>query len=118
MSQKRRSSSSLLVLSQIVSSAGTLNPSPSQQELESNQEQLLSRLGLPSVKEENVRKKKKSSKRSILVPDTPEEPVDRTLYYIEFEAGRKIRRKVDFNSPRTTKAAAQIGLTFDDCIKK
>ena len=47
-----------------------------------------------------------------------EELYDKTISYYEFNAGRKIKRKLDFNSPRTSEAAAQLGLTFKDCLTK
>ena len=43
---------------------------------------------------------------------------DRFIYYIEYESGKRIRHKLDFNSPRTKEAAAQLGITFEDCVKK
>ena len=59
---------------------------------------------------------------SIGMPKPPviddHETPSKTIYYFEYNAGRRIRHKMDFNSPRTCEAAAQLGLTFSDCLLK
>ena len=39
-----------------------------------------------------------------------------STFYIEIIDGREIHHKVDFDSPRTKEAAAQVGLTFKECV--
>ena len=38
--------------------------------------------------------------------------------YCEYSGGHKVFHKIDFDSPRTFKAALQLGITFDDCLNK
>ncbi len=46
------------------------------------------------------------------------ETADRVVAYLECDTGRTIRHRLDFDSPRTVEAAAQLGITFEDCAKK
>ena len=43
---------------------------------------------------------------------------ERIVNYVEHNGSRLIRHKLDFNSPRTSEAGAQLGITFEDCVKK
>lgn len=43
---------------------------------------------------------------------------DQIAIYMDTSAGRCIRYRVNFNSPRTIEAAKELGITFEDCIKK
>ncbi len=43
---------------------------------------------------------------------------DRTVSYIETLGERRVKHVMNFDSPRTLKAAAQLGVTIEDCIKK
>ena len=45
-------------------------------------------------------------------------PKDRTLVYLEHNGIRDTKHVLDFNSPRTKEAALQLGLTFEDCVKR
>lgn len=45
-------------------------------------------------------------------------PETNAISYIEICGGRRIRHKLDFNSPRTAEAAALLGITFEDCLYK
>lgn len=42
----------------------------------------------------------------------------RILAFIDYDSGKRIRYKLDFNSPRAKKAAAQLGITYEDCITR
>jgi len=46
------------------------------------------------------------------------EPVKRIISYYEFDSGRVIYRKLDFDSPRTIYAAIQLGVEYNDCLKR
>lgn len=41
---------------------------------------------------------------------------DKVFFYFDSNTYGKVRRKIDFDSPHTSKAAAQLGITFNDCI--
>ena len=41
---------------------------------------------------------------------------DQTLHYIECINGERIKRKVNFGSPRTKKVAEEMGICFGDCV--
>ena len=43
---------------------------------------------------------------------------ERVIYYTEYDLGKLVKHRLDFNSPRTKDAAARLGLTYEDCIKK
>ncbi len=43
---------------------------------------------------------------------------ERSLVYIEHNGIRDSKHILDFNSPRTKEAAVQLGLTFEDCLKR
>lgn len=43
---------------------------------------------------------------------------DNIIYFTEDTENRGAKNKIDFNSPRTQEAAAKLGLTFSDCVKK
>ena len=47
-----------------------------------------------------------------------EQPIERILCYYEISSGRKIRYKINFDSPRTSGAAEQLGITFEQCQPK
>ena len=46
----------------------------------------------------------------------PDEP--RILFFIDYDSGKRIKYRLDFNSPRTKKAAGQLGLTYEDCLTR
>jgi len=43
---------------------------------------------------------------------------DRIAVLIESNGSRFIRYRLNFDSPRTAEAAAQLGITFEDCMKR
>ncbi len=43
---------------------------------------------------------------------------DRVLIYMEEQGHRCLKRKLDFDSPRTLEAAGKLGITFEDCLKR
>ena len=43
---------------------------------------------------------------------------DKTISFLDQVNGKYIRRKINFNTPRTKEAAAKIGITYQDCVKK
>jgi len=43
---------------------------------------------------------------------------EKTIRYYEFDAGRKILHKLNFDSPRTLQAASEVGVSFNDCLTK
>lgn len=91
----------------------TLSPnSPAGKEMERR----LSKLAISSLVLPLAPGKKPSNNAS--VQDTTTEVVEKTLCYYEFDSGRKIRRRLNFASPRTSEAAAQLGVTFSDCVIK
>ena len=61
---------------------------------------------------------RESSTKLSLVEPVLSEVQDQVLCYYEYDAGRRIRRKLNFGTPRTTEAAAQLGVTFADCVIK
>ena len=42
----------------------------------------------------------------------------RILLYVEYNKGKPIKHKVNFDSPRTAEAASQLGISFEDCRKR
>ena len=46
------------------------------------------------------------------------EVLERCLFYYEYDSGRKIRHKLNFDSPHTSEAALQLGVSFNDCIPR
>lgn len=51
-------------------------------------------------------------------PSTHDLSEEKLVFYVEQVRGHYYRHKMDFNSPRTLEAAAQLGITYEDCIKK
>ena len=43
---------------------------------------------------------------------------ERKVVYSEKQGQEVVRHILDFDSPRTKEAAAQLGITFEDCVKK
>ena len=61
-----------------------------------------------------------SGKKSSLVKDKIQTITETSniIYYREEYNGKLVKRKLDFDSPHTKEAAAQSGVTFEDCILK
>ena len=78
--------------------------------LNSLQSHVIPQLGLSGTAANNV---KEPSAKS---PNNAEN--ERIVRYIEYVNGKIVRHALDFNSPRTKEAAAQIGATFSDCVIK
>ncbi len=47
-----------------------------------------------------------------------EERKERIAVLLESNGNRFIRQRLNFDSPRTSEAAAQLGITFEDCLKR
>ena len=62
--------------------------------------------------------RKSLSTISVNKSDSTATLVDKCLYYNEWNAGKETSHKLDFDSPRTMEAAAQLGINFDDCLPK
>ena len=43
---------------------------------------------------------------------------DKTVVFLEQVNGKVVRRKIDFNTPRTREAAASVGITYEECVKR
>jgi hypothetical protein len=50
--------------------------------------------------------------------ESAEEPAERIISYYEFDSGRVICRKLNFDSSRTIQAAIQLGVEYNDCLKR
>jgi len=47
--------------------------------------------------------------------------MDKAKYCLSFTeniSGTNVKRRIDFQSPRTKDAAARLGITFEDCVLK
>jgi hypothetical protein len=51
-------------------------------------------------------------------PIVKEEKKERVAVLVESNGSRFIRYRLNFDSPRTSEAAAQLGITFADCLKR
>ncbi len=55
---------------------------------------------------------------SATMPVGTKDSPQRVAIYVEHNGTRFVRHRLDFNSPRTSEAAAQLGITFGDCVKR
>ena len=57
---------------------------------------------------------------SVKVSDMPniQDEKHSCAVYTEFKAGHPANHKLDFDSPRTMRAAKEVGITFADCVLK
>jgi hypothetical protein len=80
---------------------------------------MTNRGGFPQGNEKNsplLRKESLGKKNSI--PEAVPVAKDRVVMYVEHNGSRYIRHMLNFDSPRTAEAAAQLGITYEDCLKK
>ena len=48
----------------------------------------------------------------------PEEVKERIVVLVEHNGNRYNKERINFDSPRTSEAAAQLGITYEDCLKR
>jgi len=61
---------------------------------------------------------KKSKQKDSNSDDSKNEDNRRVIPFVEYIRGKSINHKIDFDSPRTAEAAAQLGITYGECLPK